>query len=168
MRRRKHRLPLSADKSLGPNNSGRSSWYTHSVRHRQYNIVSTFLGTAVFVLGNLSGSSDGPDPSSSDLSADTVIYMGPSDDATDGEHPPVYIPSINSGDNRCTINKALKGSTIDKTSKLPTKKSQKRNFWKFQFFLYSEHRMDWEKYFVFSQLKVLYQINELIALSVVE
>lgn len=82
-------------------------------------------------LGNLSGSSDGPDPSSSDLSADTVIYMGPSDDATDGEHPPVYIPSINSGDNRCAINKALKGSTVDKTSKLPTKKSQKRKFSQF-------------------------------------
>lgn len=91
-------------------------------------IVST-LSRGWCVLGNLSGSSDGPDPSSSDLSADTVIYMGPSDDATDGEHPPVYIPSMNSVDNRCTINKALKGSTtVDKTSKLPTKKSQKRNF----------------------------------------
>lgn len=52
--------------------------------------------------------------------------MGPSDDATDGEHPPVYIPSLNSGDNRCSMNKALKGSIAEKPSKLPLKKSQKR------------------------------------------
>ncbi|XP_049835163.1 uncharacterized protein LOC126278929, partial [Schistocerca gregaria] len=38
------------------------------------------------------GSSD-VDPSSSEQSADTVIYVGPAaDDATDGEHPPVYLP----------------------------------------------------------------------------
>lgn len=55
-------------------------------------------------------SSSEPDPSSSDLSADTVIYVGPMDDATDGEHPPVYIPHINSGDNRCVMSKALRGS----------------------------------------------------------
>lgn len=82
-------------------------------------------------LGNQSGSSEGPDPSSSDLSADTVIYMGPSDDATDGEHPPVYLPSLSSGDNRCSMNKALKGSAVEKanfTSKLPLKKTtSKRN-----------------------------------------
>lgn len=125
MRRRKHRLPLSADKSLGPNNSGREKQSNTFTSRPQYIFASIFMRHN---LGNLSGSSDGPDPSSSDLSADTVIYMGPSDDATDGEHPPVYIPSINSGDNRCAINKALKGSTVDKTSKLPTKKSQKRNF----------------------------------------
>lgn len=78
------------------------------------------------ILGHFSGSSDGPDPSSSDLSADTVIYLGPSDDATDGEHPPVYIPSMNSGDNRCAMNKALKGSGAEKPSKLPQKKITKR------------------------------------------
>lgn len=77
-------------------------------------------------VGHFSGSSDGPDPSSSDLSADTVIYVGPSDDATDGEHPPVYIPSMNSGDNRCSMNKALKGSGAEKPSKLPQKKVTKR------------------------------------------
>lgn len=79
-------------------------------------------------LGNQSGSSEGPDPSSSDLSADTVIYMGPSDDATDGEHPPVYLPSLSSGDNRCSM-KVLKGSAIEKPSKIPPKKTtQKRNY----------------------------------------
>lgn len=51
-----------------------------------------------------------PDPSSSDLSADTVIYLGPVDEATDGEHPPVYLPGLNSGDNRCAMGKALRGS----------------------------------------------------------
>jgi kinesin family protein 26 len=43
----------------------------------------------------LTGSSD-VDPSSSEQSADTVIYVGPTEE-TDGEHPPVYIPSLNSG-----------------------------------------------------------------------
>ncbi|XP_052739552.1 kinesin-like protein CG14535 isoform X2 [Bicyclus anynana] len=62
-------------------------------------------------------SSSEPDPSSSDLSADTVIYVGPLDDATDGEHPPVYIPNINSGDNRCALSKALRGSLADQKLK---------------------------------------------------
>lgn len=44
------------------------------------------------------GSSD-IDPSSSEQSCDTVIYLGPSiDEATDGEHPPVYLPSLESTD----------------------------------------------------------------------
>lgn len=43
------------------------------------------------------GSSD-IDPSSSEQSCDTVIYLGPSlEDATDGEHPPIYLPSFNGG-----------------------------------------------------------------------
>lgn len=62
-------------------------------------------------------SSSEPDPSSSDLSADTVIYVGPLDDATDGEHPPVYIPHINSGDNRCVLSKALRGSLAEQKIK---------------------------------------------------
>lgn len=62
-------------------------------------------------------SSSEPDPSSSDLSADTVIYVGPLDDATDGEHPPVYIPNINSGDNRCVMSKALRGSLAEQKHK---------------------------------------------------
>ncbi|XP_076672113.1 uncharacterized protein LOC143371115 isoform X2 [Andrena cerasifolii] len=64
------------------------------------------------------------DPSSSDLSADTVIYVGPStDDATDGEHPPVYIPSLNSGDNRCAMGKALRGSAAERPAKIPEERS---------------------------------------------
>ncbi|XP_067009500.2 kinesin-like protein CG14535 [Anabrus simplex] len=62
--------------------------------------------------GQSTGSSD-VDPSSSEQSADTVIYVGPSDDATDGEHPPVYLPSLNSGDNRCAMGKALRGSSAE-------------------------------------------------------
>ncbi|GBP90148.1 Kinesin-like protein CG14535 [Eumeta japonica] len=62
-------------------------------------------------------SSSEPDPSSSDLSADTVIYIGPMDDATDGEHPPVYIPHINSGDNRGLLSKALRGSVAENKHK---------------------------------------------------
>lgn len=64
------------------------------------------------------------DPSSSDLSADTVIYVGPSaDDATDGEHPPVYIPSLNSGDNRCAMGRVLRGSAAERPSKIPEERS---------------------------------------------
>lgn len=65
------------------------------------------------------GTSSEPDPSSSDLSADTVIYVGPgADDATDCEHPPVYIPSLNSGDNRCSMSKALRGKRLFSKLKL--------------------------------------------------
>lgn len=72
------------------------------------------------------GGSDGPDPSSSDFSQDTVIYLGPcGDDATDNEHPPVYIPSISSGDNRCAMNKALRGSVLEKAA-LPQPQQNKQ------------------------------------------
>lgn len=70
------------------------------------------------------GTSSEPDPSSSDLSADTVIYVGPADDATDGEHPPVYIPSLNSGDNRCSMSKALRGSSAEHRPKAPAAKTE--------------------------------------------
>ncbi|XP_051169853.1 kinesin-like protein GA13060 isoform X2 [Leptopilina boulardi] len=64
------------------------------------------------------------DPSSSDLSADTVIYVGPStDDATDGEHPPVYIPSLNSGDNRCAMGRVLRGSAAERPNKIAEERS---------------------------------------------
>lgn len=131
MRRRKHRLPLSTQKALGFDITGNET--IHSVSSRNWpNSLQINWGlyeteTVFLTLGNFS-SSDGPDPSSSDLSADTVIYLGPSDDATDGEHPPVYIPSMNSGDNRCSMNKALKGSSAEKQpSKLAAqKKTTKR------------------------------------------
>ena len=100
MRRRKHRFPLSGDKTIGLSGS--------STGHQS------------------GGSSEGPDPSSSEFSQDTVIYVGPCDDATDGEHPPVYLPSLNSGDNRCAISKVLKGSGVDKSP--AKKKIEKREY----------------------------------------
>ena len=60
-----------------------------------------------------SGSSDftSTDPSSSEQSCDTVVYRGHSDGSgTDSEHPPVFIPSLSSGDNRGIMSKALRGS----------------------------------------------------------
>lgn len=99
----------------------------HRMRRRKIKFVSA--GT-----GNGSGGSSGeeqtrttgtssePDPSSSDLSADTVIYVGPADEGTDGEHPPVYIPSLNSGDNRCVMSKALKGSIAEHKPKVTNPK----------------------------------------------
>lgn len=48
------------------------------------------------------------EPSSSEQSADTVIYVGPSEE-TDGEHPPVHIPSLTAVENRChPLNKLLR------------------------------------------------------------
>ncbi|XP_073827440.1 kinesin-like protein CG14535 isoform X2 [Musca autumnalis] len=99
MRRRKHRFPLGGDKSgVGGLSSGLNG-------HQS--------------TGSSAGS--GADPSSSELSADTVIYMGPGDDATDGEHPPVYLPSLSSGDNRGVMSKALKGSGVEKQQPSPSK-----------------------------------------------
>ncbi|XP_055632342.1 kinesin-like protein CG14535 [Toxorhynchites rutilus septentrionalis] len=91
----------------------------HRLRRRKprhHLLVDRAAGLAASSGNQSGGSSEGPDPSSSDLSQDTVIYMGPCDDATDGEHPPVYLPSLNSGDNRCAMNKALKGSVAEKPS----------------------------------------------------
>lgn len=62
-------------------------------------------------IGRLTGSSD-VDPSSSEQSADTVIYVGRSEE-TDGEHPPVYLSNLTSGDDRCAMGKALRGSSVE-------------------------------------------------------
>ncbi|KAF5292502.1 hypothetical protein FQR65_LT01646 [Abscondita terminalis] len=97
----------------------------HRMRRRRIKFVSAGVGngsggSSGEEATRSTGTSSEPDPSSSDLSADTVIYVGPTDDATDGEHPPVYIPSLNSGDNRCAMNKALRGSTAEqRLSKVP-------------------------------------------------
>ncbi|KAK0166186.1 hypothetical protein PV328_004628 [Microctonus aethiopoides] len=99
----------------------------HRMRRRKIKFVSGG------VQGNGSGGSSGEeagrpnsecDPSSSDLSADTVIYVGPgADDATDGEHPPVYLPSLNSGDNRCAMGRVLRGSAAERPCKIPEERS---------------------------------------------
>lgn len=52
-------------------------------------------GSSIGTIGEGETGSSDIDPSSSEQSCDTVIYLGPSiDDATDGEHPPVYLPSL--------------------------------------------------------------------------
>ena len=58
------------------------------------------------------------DPSSSEQSCDTVIYVGgrgnnDDNEGTDAEHPPVYIPNLNSGDHRGQMAKVLRGSTAE-------------------------------------------------------
>ena len=54
------------------------------------------------------------DPSSSEQSCDTVIYTGPRDDeGTDCESPPVFLPSLNSGDQRAVMSRVLKGSSAE-------------------------------------------------------
>ncbi|EDW04005.1 kinesin-like protein CG14535 [Drosophila grimshawi] len=95
LRRRKHRVPMplavGLAQGLNPGGAG----------------------------GAGSSAGSGADPSSSEISADTVIYMGPHDDATDGEHPPVYLPSLSAtADGRSGVpSKALKG---DKPIEKPT------------------------------------------------
>lgn len=73
-------------------------------------------------------SSSDVDPSSSEQSADTVIYVGhnrSTNDETDGEHPPVYIPSLTCGDNRAVMSKALpsKPQTKPQTKLMTSSKS---------------------------------------------
>lgn len=54
---------------------------------------------------NVGSSGSGLEPSSSEMSADTVIYLGPcNNDETDGEHPPpVILPNLSYKGNQCTI-----------------------------------------------------------------
>ncbi|CAG0922150.1 unnamed protein product, partial [Notodromas monacha] len=54
-----------------------------------------------------SSASSDPDPSSSEQSCDTVIYLGPAmDDATDGEHPPsVAIPNLSDPSYKCALDR---------------------------------------------------------------
>ncbi|XP_073822491.1 kinesin-like protein CG14535 [Musca autumnalis] len=47
--------------------------------------------------------------------------MGPGADATDGEHPPVYVPFLSSGDNRGVRSKALKDCGVEKEQHSPSK-----------------------------------------------
>ncbi|KAF2368760.1 Kinesin motor domain [Trinorchestia longiramus] len=98
---RVHRLRRRRVKpQIGGSGSGGSSEESRSGRSSRGTITDT-------------GSSS-MDPSSSELSCDTVIYVGPgADDATDSEHPPVFLPSSSSPENRCSIRKALRGSSID-------------------------------------------------------
>ncbi|XP_065221897.1 kinesin-like protein CG14535 [Planococcus citri] len=96
----------------------------HRIRRRKIKFigVSNGINTTVDENGRLTSSSDF-DPSSSEQSADTVIYVGPSDE-TDGEHPPVHIPNLNSADNRGLISKVLResaesGEFLRSSSKIP-------------------------------------------------
>ncbi|KAK9738880.1 Kinesin motor domain [Popillia japonica] len=104
----------------------------HRMRRRRIKFVSAGTGngsggSSGEEAAKTTGTSSEPDPSSSDLSADTVIYVGPADDATDGEHPPVYIPSLNSGDNRCSMSKALRGSSAEQKPRPLPKIEEKAN-----------------------------------------
>ncbi|TDG45440.1 hypothetical protein AWZ03_008206 [Drosophila navojoa] len=92
----------------------------HRLRRRKHRVpMPLAVGLAQGLNSGGAGSSagSGADPSSSEISADTVIYMGPHDDATDGEHPPVYLPSLNgTTDNRALLGKALKGGAEKPTA----------------------------------------------------
>ena len=75
-----------------------------------------------------SSSSEFTDPSSSEQSSDTVIYVGSrDDDGTDLEHPPVFLPSLNSGDHRGQMAKVLRGTSaeIKSSSTLERKRHSK-------------------------------------------
>ncbi len=84
----------------------------YPVRFSQFMGVSNGMNVAATdENGRLTSSSDF-DPSSSEQSADTVIYVGNCEE-TDGEHPPVCIPSLNSVDNRGVLSKVLRESVTD-------------------------------------------------------
>ncbi|KAK9507344.1 hypothetical protein O3M35_007220 [Rhynocoris fuscipes] len=92
----------------------------HRMRRKRFKFMGTGSGVVAGEDVNRPGGSSDVDPSSSEQSADTVIYVGPTEE-TDGEHPPVYIPSLNSGDNRCAMNKALRGSLVEQKLKTISK-----------------------------------------------
>ena len=53
------------------------------------------------------------DPSSSEQSCDTVIYVGPRDEeGTDAESPPVFLPALNAGDQRAVMSRYCGINTI--------------------------------------------------------
>ncbi|XP_050730279.1 kinesin-like protein KIF26B isoform X2 [Eriocheir sinensis] len=112
---RVHRLRRRRIKPhVGGSGSGGSSEESKSGRSSRGTLTDT-------------GGSSSVDPSSSEQSCDTVIYVGPAaDDATDGEHPPVYLPAINSGDNRCSMNKALRGSAVDGATKFDSPRTPRK------------------------------------------
>ncbi|CAG7729923.1 unnamed protein product [Allacma fusca] len=100
---RVHRLRRSRRLKMGSVGSGNGSGGSSggSGEEMRLNCTNAIVALANNSLGGLgegeTGSSD-IDPSSSEQSCDTVIYLGPSiDDATDGEHPPVYLPSLENG-----------------------------------------------------------------------
>ncbi|XP_025202408.1 kinesin-like protein CG14535 isoform X3 [Melanaphis sacchari] len=84
----------------------------HRMRRRRFKFVGVASGCGTSgdtdpKVQNNAGSSE-IEPSSSEQSADTVIYVGPSEE-TDGEHPPVHIPSLSALENRChPLNKLLR------------------------------------------------------------
>ncbi|KAI5745610.1 hypothetical protein M8J76_012662 [Diaphorina citri] len=93
----------------------------HRMRRRRVKYVGS-TGMNTTNISNCVEDSRGPsssdvDPSSSEQSADTVIYVGhnrSNHEETDGEHPPVYIPSLTSGDNRAVMSKALPSKPVPK------------------------------------------------------
>uniref|UniRef100_A0A0K2T2X4 Putative LOC100745168 [Bombus impatiens] n=1 Tax=Lepeophtheirus salmonis TaxID=72036 RepID=A0A0K2T2X4_LEPSM len=99
MRRSKRNFKGSGSSGGGGSGSGSSD--------------DTAMKNKILIKSHATSSSDFTDPSSSEQSCDTVIYVGPRDDeGTDAEHPPVFIPNLNSGDNRGIMSKALRGLDI--------------------------------------------------------
>lgn len=89
----------------------------HRMRRRKIKFPGQGVNAACGPGHGVGGFGDDPhqrasdlEPSSSEQSADTVIYVGPADDATDGEHPPVYLPGLGEGDHRAAMGRALRGS----------------------------------------------------------
>ena len=99
----------------------------------QYLFFWVYVLQLVFLIFRLvklaSSSSEFTDPSSSEQSCDTVIYVGSrDDDGTDLEHPPVFLPNLNSGDNRGQMAKVLRGTSAElkpKSSTLERKRHSK-------------------------------------------
>ena len=106
-----HRMRRKKAKSTGGSGGGSGSG---SSDEKTTKLVKLIPGGSVS--SELTTSTD---PSSSEQSCDTVIYVGSRDDeGTDAEHPPVYIPNLNSGDTRGVMAHVLRGSTAE----LPTSK----------------------------------------------
>ena len=95
----------------------------HRIRRRRFKFLTSNLNNFEDTTKVLSNSE--PDPSSSDLSADTVIYLGPSiDDATDNEHPPMLLSNFPEPKLK-PIHKLVQQSPQKTSIKSPSKQSVK-------------------------------------------
>ena len=104
-----HRMRRKKSKGSGGSGGGSGSG---SSDEKTTKLVKLLPGSGTSSSDITTGTST--DPSSSEQSCDTVIYVGSRDDeGTDAEHPPVFIPNLDSADARGNMANVLRGSTAE-------------------------------------------------------
>ena len=113
-----HRMRRKKSKGSGGSGGGSGSGSSDETKNKLVKIIP----------GSGTSSCTSTDPSSSEQSCDTVIYVGSrDDDGTDAEHPPVYIPSLDSGDARGIMANVLRGSSAELPNHSSTSKGSRKS-----------------------------------------